>query len=71
LLANLTANDAAQLTAAAQIGVTRELGSEEVLRPRPHSTPTRLIVLWATLFFGAVAVALMAMSLLRRLRKPE
>jgi hypothetical protein len=71
LLANLSANDATQLTATARIGAVRELGGEAVLRPRPQSTPTRLIVLWATLFFGAVVVALMAMSLMKRVRKPE
>jgi Protein of unknown function (DUF3999) len=71
LLANLSVKEAADLTAVAQAGRMRELGGELALKPRAKPTPTRLIVLWATLLGGAVAVALMAMSLLKRVRKSE
>jgi len=69
LLPGLAPADLQSMIGAAQPGATRVLGGDAVLAPAPKPTPLRQIVLWAVLVLGAAAVAWMALSLLRALRR--
>ncbi|HXG27372.1 MAG TPA: DUF3999 domain-containing protein [Nevskiales bacterium] len=69
LLANLGAEERSKQTGQAQALVMPVRGNLEVLKPLPKPTPLRQILLWAVLIAGALLVAAMALSLLRKLRQ--
>jgi hypothetical protein len=69
LLANLGAEERSSQTGQAQVLVMPVRGNLEVLKPLPKPTPLRQILLWAVLMAGALLVAAMALSLLKKLRQ--
>jgi hypothetical protein len=70
LLADVKAEDRAQMLAEGYPGMPRTLGGEVALTPMPEKTPLRLVVLWGVLVTGVALLVAMALSLLRRLRAP-
>jgi hypothetical protein len=69
LLASLPADERATMTGQAQASATPMRGNLDVLRALPKPTPLRQIVLWGVLILGALLVAGMALSLLKKLRQ--
>jgi hypothetical protein len=69
LLAGLSAEERSGQTGQAQVLVMPVRGNLEVLKPLPKPTPLRQILLWAVLIAGALLVAAMALSLLKKLRQ--
>jgi hypothetical protein len=69
LLANLSAEERSAQTGQAQALVMPVRGNPEVLKPLPKPTPLRQMLLWAVLIAGALLVAAMALSLLKKLRQ--
>ncbi|HEU4602584.1 MAG TPA: DUF3999 domain-containing protein [Steroidobacteraceae bacterium] len=70
LLANMSAQERAKLTAEGAPGASVVLGGDDALQPLPRKTPTRLIVLWGSLITGVGILIAMALSLIKRLRNP-
>lgn len=70
LLSGVPEGDLRELIGDAIPGSIEPLGGDVALKPLPHRTPLRLVVLWGVLIVGAVLVVAMAVSLLRRLNTP-
>ncbi len=51
-------------------GQILQLGGDEALKPVPKKTPLRVVVLWGVLVVGVALLVGMALSLLKRVRKP-
>jgi hypothetical protein len=69
LLQGLPQTDLQSLIGAAQAGSAHALGGDAALQPAPKPVPLRQFLLWAVLLLGAGAVAWMAASLIRSLRR--
>ncbi|HSW14627.1 MAG TPA: DUF3999 domain-containing protein [Solimonas sp.] len=71
LLTDVDAAERQRLTGMAYSrGSVITLGGSSMLKPVPRSTPMRVIALWVTLALGALALVVMALSLMKRLRQP-
>jgi len=74
LFGNLAPADRKVGLATMEPGLPSTFGGDAALTPLPpppEPKPVRQIVLWAILIVGALVLAAMAMSLLRRLREPQ
>jgi hypothetical protein len=71
LLADVGANERAQLVSPGIVGAPRSLGGEAALKPLPKQTPARLVVLWTVLIVGVGVLVAMALVLLKRVRGAE
>jgi hypothetical protein len=68
LLGNMPPADRRKLIVEGTSGDVTELGGETALQAPPRKTPTRLIILWGSLFAGVAVLVGMALSLIKRLR---
>jgi hypothetical protein len=69
LLADLPAGDRNRLTGKAGTSAMPLRSNLDALKPLPRRTPLRQILLWGMLIAGALLVAAMALTLLKRLRQ--
>ncbi len=69
LLRGLPQVELQSMIGAVRLGAGRSLGGAAALQPPPRPTPLRQMLLWAILLAGAAAVAWMAMTLIRSLRR--
>ena len=69
LLATLSSQDRAGMTGRAEAVATPMRGNPDMLKPLPKPTPLRQILLWAVLIAGALVVAAMALSLMKKMRQ--
>jgi len=70
LLADVSAGDRERMIEAGYVGTIQPLGGPEALKPLPKKTPLRVVVLWGVLVVGVALLIAMALSLLKRVRKP-
>lgn len=70
LLADVSAADRERMIESGYAGQILALGGAEALKPLPKKTPQRVVVLWGVLVVGAGLLVAMALSLLKRIRKP-
>jgi hypothetical protein len=69
LLSSLPAQERESMTGQAQPDPDQRQGNANALKPLPKPTPVRQMVLWGVLIAGALLVAAMALSLLKKLRQ--
>jgi hypothetical protein len=69
LVEGLPQSELQSLIGAVQLGAVRTLGGDAALMSLPQPRPVRPMILWAVLIVGAAAVAWMALSLIRSLRR--
>jgi hypothetical protein len=69
LLADVSAQDMAQMIGAASLGPAQSLGGEVAFKALPKKTPMRLFILWGVLIAGVLLLVAMALSLLKRLNE--
>jgi hypothetical protein len=69
LLAGLSAEDRGRMSGQAGVAGTPMRSNLDALKPPLKPTPVRQILLWAVLVAGALLVAAMALTLLKRLRQ--
>jgi hypothetical protein len=70
LLAAVSAPDRERMIEQGFTGQVMSLGGSEALEPLPKETPLKVVVLWAVLVVGVAILVAMALSLLKRVRKP-
>lgn len=70
LLSDVSAADRERMVEVGYPGQILPLGGDEALKPVPKKTPLRVVVLWGVLVVGVALLVGMALSLLKRVRKP-
>lgn len=70
LLADVSAADRERMVELGYTGPMVSLGGATALQPLPKQTPVKVVVLWAVLVVGVALLVGMALSLLKRVRKP-
>lgn len=70
LLGDVSAADRERMVEVGYAGEVTPLGGDAALKPLPKKTPLRVVVLWAVLVVGVALLIGMALSLLKRVRKP-
>jgi hypothetical protein len=70
LLGDVSAADRERMVEVGYAGEVTPLGGDEALKPLPKKTSLRVVVLWAVLVIGVALLIGMALSLLKRVRKP-
>jgi len=70
LLADVSAVDRERMVEVGYAGQIVRLGGDEALKPLPKQTPVKVVILWVVLVLGVALLVGMALSLLKRVRKP-
>ena len=70
LLADVSTADRDKMIETGVVSAVQTLGGEAALKPAPKKTSFKVVVLWAVLLVGVALLVAMALSLLKRVRKP-
>lgn len=70
LLADVSAADRERMIEQGYAGQIVSLGGADALKIPPKETPTKVVILWAVLVIGVGLLVAMALSLLKRVRRP-
>jgi len=70
LLADVSAADREKMVESGYADAVFTLSGEQALQAPPKKTPVKVVVLWGVLVVGVALLVGMALSLLRRVRKP-
>lgn len=71
LLADVSAADRERMVEEGYTAQIVSLGGADALKPLPKKTPVKVVVLWAVLVVGVALLVGMALSLMKRVRKPD